>query len=300
MMDIVDSQIHVGPGGIEETLAAMDAVGVKSALIDEFWIGQGMMPSYQIAGGMLRSTYPTAELASLTHPERFSYLMRVDRRDPEMKSTIRLEAAKPHVRAMRVAPGMTVGELKAFAEGDYDEMFAAALDSGLSVVFVAILGQPQSMKHVAEKFPAMKFVMDHCAMPIPPASRGDYANFGVSQPLPPMSDTSDDKGKAAEFERILKVADAHANVGLKWAHAQRMFEVSGYPFKGLRPYMKSALNRFGAERMMWASDVSANRTGESWAELLFWIRDNPDITDTERANLLGGTARKWMNWPASA
>ena len=60
----------------------------------------------------------------------------------------------------------------------------------------------------------------------------------------------------------------------------------------------SALDAFGAERMMWASDVSANLTGESWAELLFWLIDNPDISHGEREKLLGGTARRILNWPA--
>lgn len=36
-MDIVDAQIHVGRGGIGATLAAMDALGIASVIIDEFW-----------------------------------------------------------------------------------------------------------------------------------------------------------------------------------------------------------------------------------------------------------------------
>jgi hypothetical protein len=49
---------------------------------------------------------------------------------------------------------------------------------------------------------------------------------------------------------------------------------------------------------MWAGDASVNMTGESWAQLLFWIMDNPDISQSERANFLGGSARKILNWPA--
>jgi len=74
--------------------------------------------------------------------------------------------------------------------------------------------------------------------------------------------------------------------------------VSGYPFPNLRPYLRSALNEFGAERMMWAGDASVNLTGESWAELLFWLVDNPELSQSEREKLLGGTARRILNWSA--
>lgn len=298
-MDIVDSQIHLGPGHIEETLAAMDALGIKSALIDEFWLGTALMPSYTILDGSLRrATYPTSELASLTHPDRFSYLARVDRRDPEMRSIIRLLGDRPQARALRIAPGLSRTEVSALAEGGYDDLFSAALQSGLTVIFVAIPGNAPALKPSLEKYPDLKFVIDHCGMPTPAASRQKYAELAGSD-LPPMGDTSDERGKAVEFDKVLRLAAEHANVGLKWAHAQRMFGVSGYPFVGLRSYLKKALTSFGAERVMWASDASANQTGETWAELLFWLIDNPDLSTSERTQLLGGTARRWLNWPAN-
>jgi hypothetical protein len=38
-MDILDSQVHLGPGGAAEMVAAMNALGIASALIDEGWMG---------------------------------------------------------------------------------------------------------------------------------------------------------------------------------------------------------------------------------------------------------------------
>jgi L-fuconolactonase len=63
--------------------------------------------------------------------------------------------------------------------------------------------------------------------------------------------------------------------------------------------LRKALDAFGAERVMWASDISANMTGESWAELLFAILANPDVSDAEKSLILGGTARKWLGWSKS-
>ena len=292
MMDIVDSQVHLGPGRIEEMLAAMDALGIKSALIDEFWLGTGgEMPYYTVAGGAVRRPVtPTAELASLMHPDRFSYVVRVDRRDPEMRSLIRLVRDATHARALRITPGLTRVELLALTSGGYDGMFSVAADFGLPI-FVTIPGNAPALRPSIEKFSTVTFIIDHCGMPFSAGIKKAFAHFGMLDQLPEMGGGTKD----AEFEKVARLADL-PNVALKWAHAQGLFEVPGYPFPALRPFLKCALSSFGAERVMWASDTGANRTGESWAELLFWLRDNLDLSSSERESLLGGTARKCLNW----
>ena len=85
-MDIVDSQVHFGPDGIDELLAGMDALGINAVLADEFWGLDNWGPGYRLPNGVLRVTAPTAELAATRHPDRFSYVLRVERRDPEVHS----------------------------------------------------------------------------------------------------------------------------------------------------------------------------------------------------------------------
>ncbi len=291
-MEIIDSQVHLGPGRIDEMLAAMDALGIKLALIDEFWLGTGSeMPSYSVANGTARRPVtPTAELASLTHPDRFSYVVRIDRRDPEMRSLVRLARDTTHARALRIIPGLTKVELAALASGGYDAMFSEAADCGLPI-FVTIPGNAPALRPSIDKFRTVTFIIDHCGMPFGAAIKKRLADSGVSAQVPEMGGGT----KQAEFEQVLRLAD-RPNVALKWAHAQGLFEVSGYPFSALRPFLKSALNAFGAERVMWASDVSANLTGESWAELLFWLRDNPELSSSELEGLFGRAVRKCINW----
>ena len=86
-MEIIDTQIHFGPGGIDRVIGAMDGIGISKALIDEYW-GRGihLPPGYPLAGGGFRATAPTAELACAQHPDRFSYLLRIHRLDPEVNS----------------------------------------------------------------------------------------------------------------------------------------------------------------------------------------------------------------------
>ena len=79
-MDIVDAQIHIGPGGIDRALAAMDAIGVRAAVIDEYWLRNfNNEPHHVLPGGGYRPVGPTAELAAQLHPDRFSYLLRIHR-----------------------------------------------------------------------------------------------------------------------------------------------------------------------------------------------------------------------------
>jgi hypothetical protein len=106
-MDIVDAQIHMGPGGIDETLAAMDALGVRGVLVDEYWLTDFTnKPHHLLPGGAQRPVGPTAELAAQIHAERFSWLLRISRLDPDHESVIRHVRNAPGGRALRIDPGL--------------------------------------------------------------------------------------------------------------------------------------------------------------------------------------------------
>lgn len=284
-MDIVDSQIHLGPGGISETLAAMDALGVRAVMVDEYWLGAARVgdPGYPVEGGGFRPIQPTAELAAMTHPDRFSYLVRLDRNDRDVGAVIRMARDAPYARALRITPGMWPAEAEAFAAGAYEAIFAQACDAALPV-FVFAPGQPQALASYARKFPALRIVVDHCGV----WSNSMRRTLGLGAPL-------DAAAQLAAFDEVLALADL-PNVALKWAHAPAMFETPGWPGVGLRPILRRALDRFGARRIMWASDHTANQTGETWAELLFGVLGNHDLSEAERAAVLGGTARTWLDW----
>lgn len=295
-MDIVDSQVHIGPGGAAEMVAAMDALGIKSVLNDEWWMGTPGHPFYPVGEGAIRTTSPTAELAAWTYPGRFSYLVRVDPRDPDLKSVIRMVRDAAHARALRISPGMTRAEVADFAAGVYDEIFALASDCGLPI-FLQIAGHVDQLERIVREYPDNRIIICHCGMP--PGSRL-WPIFAQMEGLP---DSQDYWRKVAEepvseaFDKVLRSAD-WPQVALKWAHAPVMFDAAGYPNLAARPFLRKALDAFGAERVMWASDISANQTGESWAELIFAVTENPDLSASEREWVMGKTARKWLSWEA--
>ncbi len=295
-MDIVDSQVHLGPGGAAEMVAAMDALGIAATLIDEYWLGTPGEPFYRLANGATRTTSPTAELAAWTWPGRFSYLVRADPRDPELAAVVRFARDAAHVRALRIAPGMSRAEIAGLAGGVYDQLFALAAENGLPV-FVQISGHADKLERIVRKYPGSRIVICHCGMP-PGATLAPI----IAQ-MEGLPDSQDHWRKVAEepldqaFAKVLRAAD-HPQIALKWAHAPGMFGAGGYPNLAARPFLRAAVDAFGADRVMWASDVSANQTGESWAQLLFAVADNPELTFAEREAILGGTARAWLDWPA--
>lgn len=285
-MDIVDAQIHMGPGGIAEVLAAMNAIGIRGVLIDEYWFnGTPNAPHHPLPGGGYRPVCPTAELAAQLHPDRFAWLLRVHRLDPEHAAVIRQVREAPAGKALRIDPGMSVDEMRQFASGGYDHILAAAADNGLPL-FVFGPDAPEAFARAARAFPSLKIVIDHC---------GIYSNwmrerFGGGSPR-------DLASQIALFDEVLAVGEC-PNVALKWGHASGMFDLPAWPGEALWPILRRAVDVLGAERVMWESDYSVNQRGETWAELLFSIRGNADLNEAERSAILGGTLRRWLDWPA--
>ncbi len=300
-MEIIDTQIHFGPGGIEEVVAAMDAIGIGAAVIAESWrvtAGQPSSPSYEVGPGVYRPTAPTAELAAWTHPGRFCHLLKIDHRDPEIASLARLARDNPHCRALRTIPGGGGDRdlIRAFGAGDYDPVFAAACDNGLPL-FVLIDGNTEMLNPYLDRFPDLRVIIDHTGMPLGRLMRRIVAGVDKAADAQAYWDRIGAEPLDAAFDRVLRIA-GRPNVALKWAHAQEMFDSPGFPNAGTWPWLRKAIDAFGADRIMFASDHSVNLGGESWAELVFAIRANPDLTDEERRWIFSGTARKWLDWPA--
>lgn len=287
-MDIVDAQLHLGRGRIDATLEAMDALGIASVLIDEFWgtfpttHPSHIQPGYLLPNGAWRAACPTAEEASLLHPDRFSYLLRIDPADPQLEAVMRLAGASPQVRAFRIQPVWTLAEAEAFASGSYDALFDIAQDIGLPLC-AFIPGHAAAMARYLKRFPRVPVVIDHCGMGFPniPPGRAAAEEARVRDP--------------AYFAEVLKLAE-FANAAMKWSHAQDRFGVPTFPYEGLRPHLRAAIEAFGADRLMWASDKTV-MFGHTWSDLLHGVRDDPELTIAEKTAILGGTARRILNWP---
>ncbi len=274
-MDIVDTQVHSNLLSVDTTIGIMDALGIQSLVIDE-WLpsNDGLTgPNYKLPGGIARPIAPNAEAAALLHPDRFCYLMRINPLDPMLDAWLETLSVSPGFRAIRAGIGPTTSVAgDAFSNGAFDRMFEICKRLGLPAFITA----PSSISQLglyATKFPDVQFVIDHCG-----------ANFGG----PP--------GQRSMAE-ALNLA-ALPNVSLKWAHAPYFFSLEPYPFSDLEPVFQRAIDAFGVERIMWASDYTVSGARANWAESLFSIRNSSLLSASDKEWVLGRTARKTLNWPA--
>jgi predicted TIM-barrel fold metal-dependent hydrolase len=282
--DIVDAQLHIEPGAIATTLAAMDALGITAALIDEYWVSRGLAnePHHLLAGSGVRPINPTAELATLLHPDRFAWLLRISRLDPEYGSIIRMVRDAPGGRALRIDPGMSLEDMRLWAEGGYDHVLGAAADWDLPI-FVFAPDMPAGLARAARAFPTLRLCIDHCGL------MGNSTRSALDRPL--LTTTQ----QMALFDRVCALAD-HPNVTLKWGHMSNAFDQPSWPGEALAPLLRRAVDAYGADRVFWASDYSANQRDESWAELLYGVRDCGVLSEAERTAVLGGALRGWLGW----
>ncbi len=290
-MDIVDVQLHLGPGPVEPTLEEMDALGIRSVLIEEFWFGEqgggpydALMPGFRLPSGAWRAVYPTALSASLRYPDRFGYFVRLNRHDPDLESHMRAIAAEPGARGFRVLATWSAEELAALAAGAFDAFFDLAQNIGLPVCLFAP-GHVELLPPYLRKFPRLQFVLDHMGigMSIHPPGRTEAELARTNDP--------------AYFDEVLKLAE-FPNLAVKLSHAPMLLRAGAYPFEAVRPHLRRAIEAFGVERLMWGSDSSI-MPNYTWADLLNYLRLDPELSEDEKVWLLGRTARKVFSWPTS-
>jgi predicted TIM-barrel fold metal-dependent hydrolase len=274
-VDIVDAQVHANQLGIESTLAIMDALGIQGVVVDEYSATSEdgtVHPGYRLANGAFRAIGPNAEAAALRYPQRFAFLMRVDPLDPGMEGWIETLVTAPGFKALRAA-ALSPADGAMFETGGYDRLLKAARAHQLPV-FVTCPRRVTHLAQYAERFPDVQFVIDHC---------------GAAFDAPRGGATIDDAVAMARYP----------NVAYKWAHAPSFLSTAPYPFADLNPKLRRAVDAFGAERIMWASDYTESRRWANWGETLFSIRDSPALSEDEKSWILGRTARRVLDWPGS-
>ena len=268
--DIVDSQVHLfHKMNPDQCLFAMDSLGVKSLLIDEVWgfdVATSSAPPFQeLANGVHRPLTDGARMASMQHPSRFKYLRRVDHRDPDLATIVRQCAEDPHCLALRAE--IWARDVDDLSAGRYGPLFHEAARWGLPV-FALTTGRSAELGPYIAEIGDCRFVLDHLGLV---------------------------KTQEA-WEGVLRLA-RHPNLSLKWCHANPAFPPGDYPYRGLQAELRRAVDAFGPERVMWASDVTMLRPEITWADSLFYVRECGLLSEEERAWVLGRCARRTLAWP---
>jgi predicted TIM-barrel fold metal-dependent hydrolase len=303
-IEIVDAQVHLNQlvpdwrtAAMDDVIAtgvqAMDAVGVDRVLIGE---ARGFDPKMRPEGnelpnGAIRTDYPFSERAVELHPDRFIYHVRIDFRDPEMERIAEGVRGLPGAHGMRIVPVPQTGEVTSLERGEFDALFAAA-ERHQVPVFAWVPGRAHLLEPYIRKFPKLQFIVDHCGVGVAPIRIGQ---------LPVTMATSLTESRAERISQLQRVCEMarYPNVSLKWCHAPGLLSEEEYPYRDLMPLLRTAIDAFSAERIMWASDytVARDQNGNSWGQCLYYLLDSDRLSSAEKEWILGGAARKVLDWP---
>ena len=303
-IEIVDAQVHLNQltpdwrtAPMDAVLAsgiqAMDAVGVDQVLIGE---ARGFDPKFRQQGqelpnGAIRTDYPFSERAVELHPERFIYHVRIDFKDPELERLAEEVRSRPGAHGMRIVPIPQTGEVASLERAEFDPLFAAA-ERHQVPVFAWVPGRAHLLLPYIRKYPRLQFIIDHCGVGVAPLRVGELPVTMATSLTPSRAE------RLAQLTRVCEMAQ-YPNVALKWCHAPGLLSEEEYPYRDLMPLLRQAIDAFGAERIMWASDytVARDQNGNSWAQCLYYLLDSDQLSSSEKEWILGGAVRKALNWP---
>ena len=283
---VVDAQIHEpepprplpdGAGedvqalvGVEIAREAMDSVGVDAALV------------------VADQKYMDACVAR--YPDRFAGALTFDADWPDLEQLVAGYRNRPGMLAGRILVATaTTAELKPeFERGDFDPLCRYA-DRYRLPLFFSTHGWAHVLEPIARRHPGLTMIVDH---------------LGVSQsPLsPPRPDPWD------RLPGLLKLAQ-FPNVHVKLCGAP-VLSARPYPYEDVWPNLHRVIEAFSPSRVMWASDFTRMRwvpiTGELaprdrwwlYSDCLNYLMHTDELGPADKAEILGGTVRRVLGWPA--
>ena len=278
-MKIVDSQVHVwypstpkrpwlAPSPeykphrdrlgfvAEDLLAEMRAAGVDRAiLVPPVWEGYNNDKVIE---------------AARRYPDRFAVMGRLGLELPESRGKIATWKQQPGMLGVRLfsPKSNTPGWLE---DGNADWFWPAAEKAGVGVMVYAS-GNLPSVKKVAERYPGLKLVIDHMAIP---RNVKDDAAFAHIDGL-------------CAFARFPNVA---VKVG-----ALPCYSTEPYPHPKLHQYVKRAYDAFGPKRLFWAADVTRLPCSYALAKTMI-TEEMKWFTIEDLEWIMGRGVCEWLGWP---
>jgi predicted TIM-barrel fold metal-dependent hydrolase len=271
-MPIVDAQIHLWGSGLPsnqahwpitsftaaEAIALMDEAGVDAAVIHP--------PHWDPNSTAL------AQAAVRDYPGRFAIMG-----DVPWDEAI----ARPLLERWRETPGMLgirntflkPAEREALESGSLDWLWAVCQDAGVPVAGL-ITDSLAHVGHIAERFPGLKFTVDHLG------GRGGTT-------------TLKDDAAMIHMPELVKLA-RHPNIAVKATGAPG-YSSEAYPFPAMHPYLQQIYDAFGPERMFWGTDIS--KMPCSWRECVDMFTERlPWLPKADLPLVMGGAVCAWWGW----
>ena len=256
--------ILAGPDEVtgDDMVAAMDAVGVDGAVLVSPFAIYGYDATYVLS-------------VQAKHPDRFGLVKPFDPRSETVADEVDEWTARPGVVGARVMLG--VEDIDADDPG-LDRILEAGARAGVPINLLC-WGKTAVMRELARRHPNTQLIMDHVGLRQP---------FQPPAPPEPWADL-EDVASLAQFENVaIKISGActlshepfpYADI---WAPLGRLFEA------------------FGFDRCMWGTDWTRAVNLLNYEQGVEAFRVTEELSDAERAALMGGTLQQIYKWSPGA
>jgi predicted TIM-barrel fold metal-dependent hydrolase len=254
--------LHLGepqrpvPYGPDDLLRDMDEAGVRGAvLVPPLWEGR-------------RNDLAIA--AAKAHPQRFAVMARLDPEAPASRQTLHELPGQPGVLGLRFA-FQTKNLMPLLTEGHAEWIWGEAQRLGLRIYILVPHTLVPLVDGIAERYPQLKIVMDHCALP---SGKKDQEAF-------------------RDFDKLLAIAK-RPNVAVK-VSALPCYSTDAYPYRSLEQYVRRAYDAFGPKRMFWGTDLS--RSPISYREnITMFTEEMHWFTQEDLEWIMGRGVCEWLGW----
>ncbi|MEA3059745.1 MAG: hypothetical protein QOE50_1157 [Sphingomonadales bacterium] len=274
---VIDAQAHVWESSRPDRPWA---VGLKPHLPEplsgEMLLDQmnrvGVDRAILIPAMLLRFSNDYALEMAAAYPTRFGVMGRFDFTAPDAPKQLAHWFDQPGMLGMRLV-------LKEGAEGGSVAdptvawVWPAAEAAGIPIM-LRVLEEFDELGRLAARHPRLTLIVDHLGL--------------KSQPGPGVFDV---------FDNVVRLAD-HANVLVK-ASSLPLYSNAPYPFADLDVHLQRIFDAFGADRVMWGSDLTRVAKHSGYADVVGHFLDGcAFLSDDDRANVMGLTAARALHWPA--
>jgi predicted TIM-barrel fold metal-dependent hydrolase len=275
-MPTIDAQVHcyernhpgrpwhealVGPPEVtgDDMVKAMDSVGVDGALLISVFTMYRFDASYAVA---VRNA----------HPNRFALIKPVDPNDPKVGETISDWARTDGTAAIRIMMRPEVSSDP--ADPGVNRVLAEAGRHDLPVNLLC-WGRTEQVSKLAERHPDTQLVIDH---------------LGLQQPFEPPAPAQ----PWAELPKVLALA-AHKNIAIKITGAGTLSHEK-FPYKDVWDPLFRIFDIYGLDRCIWGTDWTRAVKLLTYKEGVEAFRVTDRLSDSDRAQLMGGTLQKVYGW----
>lgn len=271
----IDSQVHAyernrperpwsgflqGPDEVtgDDMVAAMDAVGVDGALL----VSPFSMYRYD-------ASYALEVYAQ--HPGRFGLIRPFDPQSDAVADEVAEWAATPGVVGARIM--LTAQPFEADDPG-LNSILAAGAKAGIPVNIMGS-GKLPLFGELARRHPNTQMVIDH---------------VGLAQPFEPPAPPE----PFADLANVVSLA-AYDNVAIKISGACTLSH-EPFPYPDIWEPLSTVFDAFGFERCLWGTDWTRAVNLLTYEQGVEAFRVTDQLSDAERATLMGGALMKIYNW----